>query len=148
MMFILSLSFKVQQQNEHKLKVNNSNKDLVKRFPSRLTIVRYMKSMSKSSLLNQAERKLALVNNVLNVIEKIFSTPVVNKTNFVDKISHTFITPGENLVRQTITKGIFSRFSEKKLLFLDSMKNQTNIYEKIILKNLNKKADIGLSRSY
>jgi hypothetical protein len=102
-----------------------------------------MKAIAKGNhLLKQPERKAAFIDNVQDITQKVFGTPIRDKLDIIDRMTKVFITPGENIVHQSILKGSFPRLSERKSIMHDSIKNQENVSSKIIIQNPNEKADV------
>jgi hypothetical protein len=92
-----------------------------------LFIYRNMKSMSKNanSLFNNIAHKERVSGHIQEYIGTMFKEPLKNKKDILDRNANYFCnnTLGENICKQTISKGFFPRYTAKKEDILLAIRN-------------------------
>lgn len=114
-------------------------------------IKRTMKKMVQSTIESPG-RKEALINNVYSFIKEVFDKPITSKNDIVIRVSKYFLDPftGENITKQTLSKGFFPRLSVSKKDFISAIKEIDPAFDtsKVIIDSPWEKSDFRFLAEY
>lgn len=104
-----------------------------------------IRGMKRSAIYHvfSSEKQRNFIAQLQNTINILYTTPITNKTNLLDKTVSICLEPGEHIVNQSLLKGAHSRISYTKKDIIQSLSNNNKpISSKIIVENLNEKSDV------
>jgi len=122
----------------------NKNISTILITPAKIVVfTRTMKRIAGKMVLNDLQMQ-RLTNHTQELIKSNFTKPIVDKTDLLEKSVDYMTNPalGENITKQTLTKGLFPRISYTKGTMETALNNVAKKSSKVKIENLKEKTDI------
>src|ERR1700678_4481233 len=75
---------------------------------------RSMKRYTNKNLLSNSQNQTYLTDNLLRIIESLYTSKINNKYDYLDRLVKIYSIPSENITVQSLLLGITPKFSTKK----------------------------------
>jgi hypothetical protein len=100
-----------------------------------------MKRYTNKNLLSNSQNQTYLTDNLLRIIESLYTSKINNKYDYLDRLVKIYSIPSENITVQSLLLGINPKFSTKKENYYSAYKPQLS--SKIEIQQLKDKASVN-----